>query len=146
MQFVELKSQSKSKDDGESEDPYPGRAPIPLDKLQKHRRGKAEGLHKGVKTFAKRLEVRRREKKNKFASQQAARAEMLLLPEESGFLEADRDEFTSQFRQEEIKRAVDITSATKQFDLALQFGPYSIDYLRNGRKLLIGLRNGTVLI
>jgi len=121
----------------EENDPLPGRAPIPLDKLVKHQRGKAQNIYRGVKTSAKKLEVRRKEKKIKYAAQQAARAEMLL-PEEGGYLEAEEDEFTSQFRQEEIKRSVDITSATKQFDLSLQFGPYAIDYSRNGRKMLIG--------
>lgn len=125
------------KDDEEEKDPYPGRAPIPLEKLQKYQRGKAVALYRGVKTPAKKLEVRRKEKKIKYASQQAARAE-LLLHEEGGFLEAEEDEFTGQFRQEEIKRSVDITSAAKQFDLALQFGPYAIKYSRNGRKMLIG--------
>lgn len=123
------------------EDPFPGDAPIPLDRLKKHSRGKAVDLHHGVKTTFKRREISKKEKKTKLAARLAARAE-LLLPEESGFLEPDTDEFTSQFTQTEIVRSVDITSATKQFDLNLKFGQYAIDYSRNGRKLLIGGRLG----
>jgi U3 small nucleolar RNA-associated protein 7 len=129
--------------DGETEDPYPGEAPIPKEKLQKHSRGKGVNLYKGVKTPLKRLQISQKEKKFKMSAKLAARTE-LLLPEESGFMEADTDEFTSQFKQTEIKQTVDITSATKQFDLNLKFGPYKINYSRNGRKLLIGGKRGHV--
>ena len=41
--------------------------------------------------------------------------------------------------QSELRAAVDITSATKQFDLRLrEFGPYCLDYTRNGRQLVLG--------
>jgi len=103
--------------------------------------GTMELVLTGVKTTFKRREISKKEKKTKLAARLAARAE-LLLPEESGFLEPDTDEFTSQFTQTEIVRSVDITSATKQFDLNLKFGQYAIDYSRNGRKLLIGGRLG----
>ena len=132
-----------SKEPEMAEDPFPGEAPIPKEKLLKHRRGKAEDLHRGVAFYTNRVDVKRKEKAIKYSNQLAARAE-LLLPEESGFLEAGEDEYTSQIRQVEIKGAVDITSATKQFDLTLQFGPYALSYLRNGRKMLIGGRMGHV--
>lgn len=80
---------------------------------------------------------------NDFANQLAARTE-LLLTEESGFLLPDEDEHTSEISQVQIRNAVDITSATKHFDLSLQFGPYAISYLRNGRKLLMGGRKGHI--
>lgn len=122
-------------------DPFPGNAPIAKGKLLKHSRGKAVNLYKGVKTQSGRMEVLRREKQVKLAQMQAARAE-LLLPEAGGFITADEDEFTSQYRQSEIREEVDITSAAKQFDLNLKFGSYSFDYTRNGRKLIIGGRLG----
>ena len=54
-------------------------------------------------------------------------------------------ERTYKFSQSQIKSAVDISTQDKIFDLKLpQFGPYSIDYTRNGRHLIIGGRKGHV--
>lgn len=78
------------------------------------------------------------------AAARSARTE-LLLPEEPGFLEADPGEDTSTVTQGDIVEAVDIASAAKHFELRLeQFGPYRLDYTRNGRHLLLGGRRGHV--
>lgn len=77
-----------------------------------------------------------------FSKRQFAQSKMLL-QEEVGFLEVDDGEKSWKVTQGEIKKAVDITSATKSFDLSLgQFGPYRIDYTTNGRHLVIGGRAG----
>lgn len=74
----------------------------------------------------------------------AARTD-ILLQEEQGFLEAEGMEKTFKFKQDEIAEAVDVSTTNKKFDLQLnEFGPYSIDYSRNGRKLLIGGKKGHV--
>lgn len=73
----------------------------------------------------------------------AAKSE-LLLTEQSGFLEADDHEKTYQISQKEIKQAVDITAASKLFELKLEHGPYRFDYFRNGRNLVIGGERGHV--
>ena len=54
-------------------------------------------------------------------------------------------ERTYKYKQKDIKSAVDLNTARKIFNLTLpKFGPYSIDYSRNGRQLLIGGRKGHV--
>ena len=75
--------------------------------------------------------MERREKRVEFAVEQAARAE-ILLAEEAGYLEGDQDQqFTAQFKQADIRRAVDEESAAKSFDLRLpEFGPYKVSYTR----------------
>ncbi|KAA6390338.1 MAG: putative U3 small nucleolar RNA-associated protein 7 [Streblomastix strix] len=70
-----------------------------------------------------------------------------VLPEDEGFLEADENEKTHQFRQDEIVANVDITAARKKFTLDLhQYGPYSLDYTRNGRYFLLGGNKGHIFM
>ena len=59
-------------------------------------------------------------------------------------MEADDNEETYQITQREIVESVDISSATKHFDLNLDLGQYAINYYRSGRHLLIGGRRGHV--
>ncbi|CDK25609.1 unnamed protein product [Kuraishia capsulata CBS 1993] len=69
----------------------------------------------------------------------------ILLQEEVGFLEAEGMEKTYKFKQDDIKGAVDVSTATKGLDLRLpELGPYTLDYSRNGRELLIGGTKGHV--
>ncbi len=78
------------------------------------------------------------------AAASAARTE-ILLQEEKGYIEAEGMERTFKFKQQDIKEAVDITTAKKSFDLNLtDFGPYRLDYTRNGRELLIAGSKGHV--
>ncbi|XP_059484660.1 WD repeat-containing protein 46 [Neocloeon triangulifer] len=110
--------------------------------LEKYSRGTGVSIKSfKQKTFRKRLESK--EKKIKFFTEEAARNE-LLLTEDAGFLEPEGYEETAEFTQKQIVKAVDITSATKHFELNLEFGPYRIDYTRNGRNLLLGGRRGHV--
>ena len=113
-------------------------------RLPKYDRGKSLSRQelnavgdKKLRTFLARGEQKYREAKVK-----AARME-ILNPEEAGTLEAEGMERTFRFKQEEIRENVDITAAGKAFDLSLtDFGPYAIDYTRNGRYLLLGGRKG----
>ncbi|KAG7802730.1 hypothetical protein KL944_002377 [Ogataea haglerorum] len=69
----------------------------------------------------------------------------ILLQEDAGFLEAEGMEKTYKFTQDEIVQEVDQATANKRFELKLeQFGPYTLDYSRNGRDLLIGGKKGHV--
>lgn len=60
-------------------------------------------------------------------------------------LESDPGETTTQFTQKQITDSVDISAATKHFELRLNdFGPYRMRYTRNGRHLLLGGKLGHV--
>ncbi|KAL8578958.1 hypothetical protein ACOMHN_001920 [Nucella lapillus] len=65
--------------------------------------------------------------------------------EEPGLIEYGSDEDPDRLTQTEIAEAVDVTSASKYFELNLtEFGPYSINYSRNGSHLLLGGLQGHV--
>ena len=58
----------------------------------------------------------------------------ILLAETAGYLEAEGMEATYRFSQKDIKKAVDINAAKNVFDLDLPtYGPYRLNFLRNGR-------------
>ncbi|KAJ3343326.1 Small subunit (SSU) processome component, partial [Kappamyces sp. JEL0680] len=64
---------------------------------------------------------------------------------DAGYLEGEGMERTWKFSQEALKKELDIGTAKKMFDLRLDdFGPYSIDYTRNGRHLLLGGLKGHI--
>ena len=85
------------------------------------------------------------ENKYKDATLKAKDAE-ILLENESGFLEPEGElERTYKVRQDEIKADVAVETATKGFELKLEgLGPYTCDYTRNGRGLLLAGRKGHV--
>ncbi|CUS08999.1 unnamed protein product [Tuber aestivum] len=71
----------------------------------------------------------------------------LLLGEERGYIEAEGMERTYKFKQADLRKSVDVATAqkVKGFELKLPtFGPYFMDYTRNGRYLLLGGRRGHV--
>ncbi|XP_059621563.1 WD repeat-containing protein 46 [Phlebotomus argentipes] len=121
---------------------FPGPAPIDPEALSRHSRGSGADAS-GVETSIHKAKLRRKEIYYEFASEQAARAE-ILLPETEGFIEPDEDEETAEYTQDEIVQHVDITAATKSFELKLDFGSYRMKYTRNGRHLLLGGRKGHV--
>ncbi|XP_052220882.1 WD repeat-containing protein 46-like isoform X1 [Dreissena polymorpha] len=127
----------------EQQDPFPGDAPIPKERIQKYERGE-HIKDTGTRTGQGSRKLAEQEKKLQFAARQAARTE-ILLHEEAGFLEADEGEDTTSITQHDLAGVVDITSAQKFFELKLpDFGPYSVNYTRNGRFLLMGGVKGHV--
>lgn len=77
--------------------------------------------------------LRKTEKKAKEAAYKAAQAE-LLLTQDAGYLEQEGMERTWKFSQKELKNAVDVNTSRKMFDLKLpEFGPYALNYTRNGK-------------
>ncbi|KAH3667988.1 hypothetical protein OGAPHI_001742 [Ogataea philodendri] len=88
--------------------------------------------------------LKRLDEQHKDARRSAKDTE-ILLQEDAGFLEAEGMEKTYKFKQDDIVKEVDAGTANKRFELRLeQFGPYTLDYSRNGRDLLIGGKKGHV--
>lgn len=83
------------------------------------------------------------EKNTKESARQLNEAK-ILLPESSGYLEADEGgiEKTFKFKQSQILPHVSILASQKSFSLDLDLGPYCMDYTRNGRHVLIGGKKG----
>jgi len=133
---------AKKKNKGK--DRFPGKAPIKTESLEKHQYSDAIEPKRFKSKYAQKLAVKR-EYDRKSAHETAARTE-LLLEDDAGFIEADSDdEFTGRVTQTQIKKSVDVESAEKAFELNLpQFGPYTIDYTRNGRFVALGGRKGHV--
>jgi U3 small nucleolar RNA-associated protein 7 len=112
------------------------------EQLKKYSRG-SEATQKGLKTKFFKTKIVRNESKIKYAVHQSAKIEEYLLKEEEGFLVPDDGEETTEYSQADIAENVDIISASKHFKLNLdQFGPYRINYTRNGRHLLLGGKQG----
>ncbi|KAJ5645206.1 hypothetical protein N7507_011217 [Penicillium longicatenatum] len=107
-------------------------------------RGKAAST-KNVRDKKLRATLKAQEAKQKQAILQAKDAE-ILLEHEAGFLEPEGElEKTYKVRQDEIQQSVGIETAKKGFELRLNdFGPYRMDYSRNGRNLLLAGRKGHV--
>ncbi len=80
----------------------------------------------------------------RYAATSAAEAEMLQ-PLSRGTLEADPNSVaqTWQFTQRDVAENVQEGAKKKAFELKMEeFAPYSVDYTRNGRHLLLGGRKG----
>ena len=70
----------------------------------------------------------------------------ILLENQSGFLEPEAElEKTYKVRQDDLRKEIASETAGKGFDLKLEnFGPYMVDYTRNGRGLLLAGRKGHI--
>ncbi|KAG0171909.1 Small subunit (SSU) processome component [Apophysomyces sp. BC1034] len=113
----------------------------PVKNEEKYNRGKP--IHyKKIKDKKLKTKLEKQENQFRDAARSAARTE-LLLGEEAGYLEAEGIEKTYNYRQDQLKEGVDLNTSKKMFTLDLpDFGPYSIDYTKNGRHLLIGGKKG----
>lgn len=117
---------------------------VPVDPEAMRRHSRGDGIRlEGVKSRFQKIRQKRKDINIEFATEQAARAEVLL-NEEEGYLEVSDDELTSEVTQKEIVENVDITTAAKHFNLQLEFGPYRMRYTKNGTYLLLGGKKGHV--
>ncbi|KAK5779123.1 hypothetical protein RI543_003008 [Arxiozyma heterogenica] len=105
-----------------------------------HKRGSHKTKDKKLKATLKKLDNKYRD------AVRSAAATEYLLPETSGYMEAETEmEKTFRVKQEEIKSNVDVSTANKALDLSLkEFGPYYTNYSRSGTHLLISGRKGHV--
>ncbi|XP_053577859.1 WD repeat-containing protein 46 [Bombina bombina] len=127
-----------------AKDPFPGPVTVPKKQLSRYERTRKATVSSKQVPSQLRNHLKTKEKEVDTAQGQAARHDMLL-PEEEGFLEGEEGQDTSTITQEDIAQAVDITSAAKHFNLHLnQFGPYRINYSRNGRHLLLAGHRGHI--
>ncbi len=81
-------------------------------------------------------------------AEKTAMAEVLL-PSEYGYIESNGDEETKiyKLKQRDMLPQVDMNTAKNAFDLQLlKFGPYTMDYSRNGRYLLFGGQKGHLAV
>lgn len=100
---------------------------------------------KSIKDKKLRGSLRALEDKYKDAALKAKDAE-ILLENTSGFLEPEGElERTYKVRQSDIRNDVGVETAKKGFELRLEgMGPYTVDYTRNGKSLLLAGRKGHV--
>ncbi|KAG0660045.1 Small subunit (SSU) processome component [Monosporozyma unispora] len=105
-----------------------------------HKRGSHKTKDKKLKAGLKKLD-----NKYKDAVASAAATEYLL-PETTGYMETETEmEKTFRVKQGEIKSSVDVSTVNKALDLSLkEFGPYYVNYSRNGTHMLISGRKGHV--
>ena len=100
---------------------------------------------RGIKDKKLRGTLKTLEDRYRDATLKAKDAE-ILLENSSGFLEPEGElERTYKVRQDDVRRDVAVETAKKGFELRLDgLGPYSVDYTRNGRNLLLAGRKGHV--
>jgi U3 small nucleolar RNA-associated protein 7 len=55
------------------------------------------------------------------------------MTEEAGFMEPEGMERTWKFNQKTLAQHVDLNTQRKMMDLRLDFGPYALDFTKNGR-------------
>ncbi|PHJ24894.1 bing4ct domain-containing protein [Cystoisospora suis] len=95
-------------------------------------------------------ELRNKKLKGRLRTQQALSAEAtrrlqmgnLLLPEAEGDLITEGLEKSYSLTQADILDQVDLGTRAKALSLDLGFGPYVVDYSRNGRHILLGGKKG----
>ncbi|KAK4184862.1 putative U3 small nucleolar RNA-associated protein 7 [Podospora australis] len=108
--------------------------------------GRGRGIDvKGIRDKKLRRNLTTLENKYKTATLKAKEAE-ILLENTAGFLEPETElERTYKVRQGDIRKDVAIEVAQKGFELKLdQLGPYTCEYSRNGRDLILAGRKGHV--
>ena len=110
---------------------------------KKYGRGRPVRLNQ-VKDKKLKSSLRRIEDKYQNAILGAKDAEILLENQE-GFLQPESElEKTYKVRQDDISESVGVQQAKKSFELKLDLGPYTANYTRNGKQLLLAGQKGHI--
>lgn len=111
-------------------------------KISKFSRGEAVAT-RAIHDKKLKGKLRHTERITRAAQAAATKVERWLLTEDVGTLEAEGLEQTWRFKQPDIIAAVEAGAAQKAMDLSLPtLGPYTLDFNRSGRHLLLGGRKG----
>jgi U3 small nucleolar RNA-associated protein 7 len=107
------------------------------DAVAKYTRGPINFNTKNVKHKHLRKTMEETKEKIKNAASITAAAE-ILLPSDAGFIEPENNVKVFKLKQKQILQNVDLNTNRNAFDFQLtNFGPYAIDYSRNGRYICI---------
>jgi len=118
-------------------------SPEVLKKMNKYNIGQSAEI-KSINDKKVKGNMKKFERKTKEAAFKSVQSE-LLLTEEAGYLEAEGMEKTYKFTQDQIRENVDLSTQAKMFNLELdKLGPYTFDYTRNGRDMLIAGKKGHI--
>lgn len=114
--------------------------------IEKFTRGDKNSL-KGIKSHKLRQTLKNAEDVASKSIEESASAQ-ILLPTQTGHLEAEGEmERTWRISQQSLGSYIDERSQARQFELKLdEFGPYSFDFTRNGRHMLLGGRKGHIAL
>jgi U3 small nucleolar RNA-associated protein 7 len=101
--------------------------------INKYARGSINFSTKSIKHKGLRKTLEETKEKNIEAATRTAATEVLL-PSVAGFIEVEDNEKVFKLKQKEILQNVDMNTAKNKIDLQLtKFGPYTVDYSKNGR-------------
>ena len=114
--------------------------------LEKYARGSLTINTKGVKYKALKMTLSNTQASIVDASTKTAATEVLL-PTEAGVIVTEGNERTYKLRQEVIRQNVDLNTGRNIIDLQLtKFGPYRLNYSRNGRFKVLSGQKGHVAV
>ena len=123
--------------------PYQAKAPkkrlnveVDEDTFNKYARGPINTSYKKSKFMSLKMTVKEEAERATIAATQTALTEVLL-PQKTGYIESEELP-VYKLKQKDIADAVDLNTIRNQFDLQLHnFGPYNVNYSRNGRYVAI---------
>jgi U3 small nucleolar RNA-associated protein 7 len=113
--------------------------------VQKYNRGALDVKLKAPKSRIAKANFERVKEQIVDAARHTSAAEILLPTDPGGIELEDKSKKIFKLKHEEIVQNVDLNTSRNAFNFQLQeFGPYLVNYSRNGRHLLFGGRRGHV--